>query len=314
MHTTISILFPPQIWCVSRKTGFLQQPLLFPTLMIRISLSTVFKIPRTKHDEPVVFRLHLALLNDGTPETSTLVSVWKDGERGRNRTFNLLIKSSCGTGNQRFSAIWPPLDSLVLTPVCCILANRDTKGNKPALGTILGTVFVARFQKCITLFVPKEGVPRLFSGARAGPTALVDRRIVQALSECGTETAAAKNLVDPRTMHLTFRQGGRITTLWLIHSIRTSAYRLAGKRVGHRRILAADQSPEPSVRPCARNYPRSKRTIRSTERLRKCSPRIWFLSPAQRKETRSPPPLKLRIASKAGCTNGSSLQISRSSS
>jgi hypothetical protein len=27
------------------------------------------------------------------PKNSTLVSDWKDGERGRNRTFNLLIKS-----------------------------------------------------------------------------------------------------------------------------------------------------------------------------------------------------------------------------
>jgi Phage integrase family len=62
-----------------------------------------------------------------------------DGERGRNRTFNLLIKSTCGTKNQQFSSICTDYYSLSEIRDFRIRHNLELKTSKRPLGTKLGT-------------------------------------------------------------------------------------------------------------------------------------------------------------------------------
>jgi hypothetical protein len=66
----------------------------------------------------------------------------KNGERGRNRTYNLLIKSTCGTRNQHFSAVWIHSDSLVKMRGSVARPNLQPNASKRPLGTILGTVLI----------------------------------------------------------------------------------------------------------------------------------------------------------------------------
>jgi hypothetical protein len=69
-----------------------------------------------------------------------------DGERGRNRTFNLLIKSTCGTRNQHFSAVWMHSHSLVKMRVLALRPNLQLNVSKRPLGTILGTAVATKEQ------------------------------------------------------------------------------------------------------------------------------------------------------------------------
>ncbi len=64
------------------------------------------------------------------------------GERGRNRTYNLLIKSTCGTRNQHFSAVWTRSHSLGKMRVSALRPHLQLNPSKRPLGTILGTVLI----------------------------------------------------------------------------------------------------------------------------------------------------------------------------
>ena len=75
----------------------------------------------------------------------------RNGERGRNRTFNLLIKSSCATSNQYFSGICRPLDSPVFMRLWRV--PSQPRSNRKQIGT--GHKFGHRL---------RSRVQRLFSG------------------------------------------------------------------------------------------------------------------------------------------------------
>src|SRR6266571_1181874 len=64
------------------------------------------------------------------------------GERGRNRTYNLLIKSTCGTRNQHFSAVWTRSHSLGKMRVSALRPHLQLNPSKRPLGTILGTLLI----------------------------------------------------------------------------------------------------------------------------------------------------------------------------
>jgi hypothetical protein len=133
----------------------------------------------------------------------------KDGERGRNRTFNLLIKSTCGTENQHFSAVCMDSDSLVKMRVSALRPNLELNASKRPLGTILGTVFERGFRcrrkNSLTAF-RADGIerrPHFFEIdlARSGPDSWNDRgdertlagQMNEELAPHGLEFIKAKN-------------------------------------------------------------------------------------------------------------------------
>jgi Phage integrase family len=93
-------------------------------------------------------------------ESESLEVVEEDGERGRNRTYNLLIKSSLRMRNQQFSSFWLCLVSLVFVRLSQQDVTAKLNGSKPPLGTNLGTKF-----RCQILGAAREK-SRLSSGWR----------------------------------------------------------------------------------------------------------------------------------------------------